>query len=1030
MFNLPPGGGTYTLLETISATDAKRTTVQRVLASLPPSLSNGAGTPISKTATSIIGEPSLLGTTDCLMENHSSNGSRISSFTLIAKTSRSQDSRQLEKIRHEYRILRHVHTEYNNRRQPHVKSQQHQDISIGHLTTYNFEKSLHADSNYWQPSRPTLTRSLSRRGFSHPTAETATLAAGDDPTAEDQTFSSVQRKATSKSSDDSPGSSVRQSVGDCPSGENGESESGMDDSFSENSPVRGRPSRVESSTAGSSRRTSVNGLGRINRNSFGGLNGIKIGDASEPHWGHPSIVKPYALLDGKSQNFAAPFGSATGALSVSDTTFFTQSNLGGSNPGIGVGPVLLLYDFGGISLRQYLIERGIRVGPDWITSSSFADRRRGSRDGSARESSNSNSARALPEEHDLYRLSVEDVLSIARQLGHALETVHRANVIHKDINPENIIIRMREDAEETSFFSKLEIQLIDFNLAEIVFDIPTDGRQVDVGKRVLSPTSTLTSTPSINSNNGLHGTLSYMSPEQTGRIQRPVDYRSDFYSLGITLWELFVGKPPFQFDDAMVLCWSVLSQSYNFACNKDYVHAHITKEIEPLDSMLSLMPSFLSKVISKLVSKSPDARYQSASGFLSDIDACLQRIAQFRKEHKIPNDQKLSDEQAFLAMNGRFSKVNGSETRRRSLLPSPEDCVDQNSLMASDFEPPRGIRESYCISNEGKDHEDSQATRQASLQSSHLREDFDESDVATSPLPAEPGTKDFARKIVMPKKATFGRAEEVKFLEDILEEACRPYEKMKMVHVIGEAGSGKSHLITKFKAFVTQKNGILDPNPIAVFQEIISDVMQQLMTKSNETIEQCAAALTKKLSPHDEAVMLQFLPSTALLLKTKPNSIVKSTLTDNERAIIFFFEAISKVLRPMVMCFDNAQIAYENPMTLVHRLMTNSELTNVMVISLVVSSKLTPRAEENLRKFKAVFPGQVFNLIIHPLTEEAVETMLTKSLSPHIGDISSLATLIKFKTLGNPADIIDFLSKATAKSLIQFKDDAQTFEKG
>ncbi|KNC99177.1 serine/threonine protein kinase [Spizellomyces punctatus DAOM BR117] len=192
-------------------------------------------------------------------------------------------------------------------------------------------------------------------------------------------------------------------------------------------------------------------------------------------------------------------------------------------------------------------------------------------------------------------IGLEDFLHIATQLAEALDIVHAAQVVHKDINPDNIVVRRDK--------GRIGAQLIDFNLAEVT----------DMGTQ---PTQ----------RNYLEGTLAYLSPEQTGRMQRVVDYRTDFYSLGITLWEVLVGSPPFQFDDAT-----------------EYVHAHLAKEIEPANLHDPLIPKAFSDIINKLVSKAPEARYQSASGLRFDFMTCMRRLKEAKAARLCAKDEKLSD---------------------------------------------------------------------------------------------------------------------------------------------------------------------------------------------------------------------------------------------------------------------------------------------------------------------------------------------------------------------------------------------------
>ena len=121
--------------------------------------------------------------------------------------------------------------------------------------------------------------------------------------------------------------------------------------------------------------------------------------------------------------------------------------------------------------------------------------------------------------------------------------------------------------------------------------------------------------------NVIEGTLAYISPEQTGRMNRGIDFRSDFYSLGVTFYELLTGELPFKSDDAMEL-----------------LHCHLAKQppaIKPHPNPLlnkergqeeREIPEVLSDIVMKLMAKNAEDRYQSASGLKHDLKICLKQL--------------------------------------------------------------------------------------------------------------------------------------------------------------------------------------------------------------------------------------------------------------------------------------------------------------------------------------------------------------------------------------------------------------------
>ncbi len=164
-------------------------------------------------------------------------------------------------------------------------------------------------------------------------------------------------------------------------------------------------------------------------------------------------------------------------------------------------------------------------------------------------------------------------LSIAIPITKALISLHQHQIIHRDIKPSNIIINPHTGV----------VKLTDFSIA-----------------LRFSPTS-----PPSDSPHQLAGTLAYISPEQTGRMDRPLDYRSDFYSLGVTFYELLTGQLPFLHSDPLAL-----------------VAAHLSQKPLPMQDLNPTLPLPIVRMVNKLMAKNADDRYQSAAGLLVDLEQC------------------------------------------------------------------------------------------------------------------------------------------------------------------------------------------------------------------------------------------------------------------------------------------------------------------------------------------------------------------------------------------------------------------------
>ena len=255
-------------------------------------------------------------------------------------------------------------------------------------------------------------------------------------------------------------------------------------------------------------------------------------------------------------------------------------------------------------------------------------------------------ATSLAELHREHRFRLDQVLVLAPQIASILGDIHDRGIVHCDINPANILLNQKTGV----------LKLADFGAAIRLTENPPDR------------------------GNHLDGTLAYLSPEQSGRTDHLVDHRTDFYALGVTLYELLAGRLPFVTDDPLEL-----------------MHSHLAREPTPVAEVAPGVPSAVSDIIAKLMAKRPDDRYQSARGCEYDLKECQSQL-HFR----------VDIEPFPLGMNDRSSrfvvqqKLYGRDDEQRQLRQALERCASGGKEMLVIAGPPgvgksalaRGLQES------------------------------------------------------------------------------------------------------------------------------------------------------------------------------------------------------------------------------------------------------------------------------------------------------------------------------------------------
>ena len=222
-------------------------------------------------------------------------------------------------------------------------------------------------------------------------------------------------------------------------------------------------------------------------------------------------------------------------------------------------------------------------------------------------------------------IEVGRFLHLGIGIASALSKAHQRGLVHKDIKPANILVNGSDD----------QVRLTGFGIAS----------RLSRERQAPEPPETIA------------GTLAYMAPEQTGRMNRSVDARSDLYALGVTFYQMLTGALPFAASDPM-----------------EWVHCHIAKRpIAPVERLKEI-PNAVSAITMKLLAKSAEDRYQTAAGLEHDLRRCLVEWAALRRVDDFPLGERDMPDQLLMG-----EKLYGREREIETLLAAFDRIVESGT---------------------------------------------------------------------------------------------------------------------------------------------------------------------------------------------------------------------------------------------------------------------------------------------------------------------------------------------------------------
>jgi PAS domain S-box-containing protein len=253
-------------------------------------------------------------------------------------------------------------------------------------------------------------------------------------------------------------------------------------------------------------------------------------------------------------------------------------------------------------------------------------------------------------------MEVGRFLRLAVAISAALGGLHERGLVHKDIKPTHILVNSATG----------QVWLMGFGIAS---RLPREHQAPEP--------------PEV-----IAGTLAYMAPEQTGRMNRSIDSRSDLYSLGVTLYQMLTGSLPFTASDPMA-----------------WVHCHIARQPVPPSEIVPAVPAQISSIVMKLLAKTAEDRYQTSAGIVADFQRCLTewemhgRLGQFPLGAHDESDRLMIPERLYgrepeiAALRASFERVIDHGTPELVLV-SGYSGIGKSSVvneLHKELVPPRGL---------------------------------------------------------------------------------------------------------------------------------------------------------------------------------------------------------------------------------------------------------------------------------------------------------------------------------------------------
>ncbi|MEM9213567.1 MAG: AAA family ATPase [Cyanobacteria bacterium P01_F01_bin.150] len=530
----------------------------------------------------------------------------------------------------------------------------------------------------------------------------------------------------------------------------------------------------------------------------------------------------------------------------------------------------------------------------------------------------------------LIPLSVKQVLGIAIQLTDVLDGLLQHRIIHKDIKPANILIHPQTQS----------VKLTDFSIASLL----------------------LKEQQSIQNPNVLEGTLAYLAPEQTGRMNRGIDYRADFYALGVTLYELLTGQRPFPLRDPMEMVHCHIAQqppSLNVALLKNFKERqseNTSKHSQHLlpkmgiadDAHIPSIPLMIEAIVLKLMAKNAEERYQSALGLKYDLEHCLQQLDSRRQIEAFDIGQRDQCDRFLIPeiLYGREQEVN-------TLLSAFDRIASDNKALSQERQ--------------------------------------------TKSLPASTGSST-SELILVAGYSGVGKTA-------VINEVHKPIARQRGYFIKG-----------KFDQF--QRN-----IPFSAFVQAFRELMGQLLAESDRQLAQWRTLILEAVGDRGQ-VMIDVIPELETIIGPQPTvPTLPSSASQNRFNRVFqtFIQVFARPEHPLVIFLDDLQWADAASLQVMVLILGSEDAGHLLMLGAYRDNEVSPAHPLllNLEKIrKSGTPIQT--LTLQPLKLNDLNQLIADTLRCSNEFAHPLTELVYQKTKGNPFFVTQFLKGLHEEKLITF----------